>query len=195
MNKEQYLAELRAKLKRLPSTEVNNALAYYDEYLNDAGPEHEQETIEALGTPAEVAATIIGDYAIKDVQDETGKQSAKRGLSSIWIVILGLLVSPLALPLALALIVILIALLITVFALMFSLFSSAIAIALTGLVGFVAGAISIFQSVSTGLFYIGAGLVMAALGIALFMATLQLLRLCIRGIALLGAKLLKKRGA
>ena len=34
------------------------ALQYYNEYFNDAGPENEQNVIEALGNPAKVAENI-----------------------------------------------------------------------------------------------------------------------------------------
>ncbi|MCL2332180.1 MAG: DUF1700 domain-containing protein [Actinomycetia bacterium] len=195
MNKTEYLAELRSRLKNLPAGEVDEALSYYEEYLNDAGPENEAITLAALGTPAEVAASIISDYAVRGVSGEEGKKSTGNGLSVIWIVILGILASPIALPLAIAAVVVIVALLASAFAVLLSLAASAVALVVSGLASMVGGAIVMFQSFATGLLFIGTGLISIAVGIALGLAVAWLTKITVRGIALLGAKLLKKRGA
>ena len=44
MNKEQYLQELRGKLEgNIGPKELDDALAYYNEYFEDAGVDHEAE--------------------------------------------------------------------------------------------------------------------------------------------------------
>jgi len=80
MNKTEFLDQLKRKLKNLPADEAAAALSYYEEYLSDAGPENEAATIAALGTPAEVATTIIGEYASKEVGARQRKRA--RGAAS-----------------------------------------------------------------------------------------------------------------
>jgi len=196
MNKTEFLGQLRSKLKNLPASEVDEALSYYEEYFNDAGPDNEAETIAALGSPAEVAANIISDYAIKDVSGgEGGKKSTGSSLSVIWIVILAILASPIALPLAITAVVVIVALLISALVVLVSLAATALALVAAGLYCLVAGALAAFQSVATGCLFVGAGLVCVALGVALGLGVGWLTKVTFRGIALLAAKLLKKRGA
>lgn len=195
MNKTEFLEQLRRKLKNLPPDEANEALSYYEEYFSDAGPENEAATIAELGSPAEVAAGIISDYAIKDVSGDGDKKSTGSSLSVIWIVILGIFASPIALPLAIAAVAVIMALLISVFAVFLSLAASAIALIASGLFALICGAIVMFQSFASGIFFIGTGLVTIALGGALGLFIIWLTKITVRGIALLGARLLKKRGA
>lgn len=58
MTREQFLFQLEQLLLDLPQEEREEALAYYREYLSDAGPENEAAVIEELGTPQKVAASI-----------------------------------------------------------------------------------------------------------------------------------------
>lgn len=62
MNRADYMAALRRALSVLPEEERANALRYYEEYFDDAGPENEAKAIEELGEPAKVAAQILADY-------------------------------------------------------------------------------------------------------------------------------------
>ena len=39
MNKTEFLAALRRELSFLPKDELDDAIRYYDEYINDAGDE------------------------------------------------------------------------------------------------------------------------------------------------------------
>ena len=51
MNKEQFLARLEKRLRRIPQEERENIMLYYQEYFEEAGPEQEQEVIQELGSP------------------------------------------------------------------------------------------------------------------------------------------------
>ena len=195
MNKTEFLAQLKRKLKNLPADEIAAALAYYDEYISDAGPGNEAAAIEALGTPAEVAASIISDYAIKDVSDTSKKKSTGRSLSVIWIVLLAIFASPIALPLAIIAVACILILLVSVFAVFLSLAAVAVSLVVIGLTSLVSGVVVAFQSVASGCFFAGIGLMLITVGVALGIATSWLTKITVRGIALAGAKLLKKRGA
>ena len=55
MTRLEFMEELRSRLQTLPFTEQQDALRYYEEYFDDAGPDNEQKVVEELGTPEEVA--------------------------------------------------------------------------------------------------------------------------------------------
>lgn len=61
----EFLAELERLLADLPEEERQAAIQYYEDYLQDAGEENEQEVIRELGAPEKVAATIRADYSGK----------------------------------------------------------------------------------------------------------------------------------
>ena len=58
MNREEYLKRLSFLLKDLPEEEIEDAIAYYEDYFEDAGPENEQAILKELGSPQELANQI-----------------------------------------------------------------------------------------------------------------------------------------
>lgn len=58
MNRTEFMRQLESLLQNISATEREEALQYYNEYFNDAGPENEQNVIEALGNPVKVAENI-----------------------------------------------------------------------------------------------------------------------------------------
>lgn len=58
MNKEIFLKDLRRFLADIPEDEREQALNYYEDYFEDAGPENEQKVIEELGSPIDIAKQI-----------------------------------------------------------------------------------------------------------------------------------------
>lgn len=61
MTRDTFMKQLEQLLAALPSEERRDALDYYDEYFDAAGPEKEAETIAELGSPEEVARKILED--------------------------------------------------------------------------------------------------------------------------------------
>lgn len=61
MSRTEFMKQLESLLQNISATEREEALQYYNEYFNDAGPENEQNVIEALGNPAKVAENIKKD--------------------------------------------------------------------------------------------------------------------------------------
>lgn len=59
MNKQTYLAKLAQLLDPLPEQERQDALNYYEEYFDAAGPEAENATAAELGDPADAARKIL----------------------------------------------------------------------------------------------------------------------------------------
>ncbi len=118
MTKKEYMRQLAGKLRRLPKEDYDKALAYFDEYFEEAGPENEQQAITDLGSPEEAAKELIMQLAGQNSKEPP--KTMKKGISAVWVGILGVCAAPIALPLALAIIIVAVALLITVFAVAFS---------------------------------------------------------------------------
>ena len=66
MNREEYLRRLSYLLQDLPEEEYKDALEYYEDYFEEAGPDREQEVILELGRPERIAAMIRDSVKEKD---------------------------------------------------------------------------------------------------------------------------------
>ena len=66
MTRTAFLAALEQLLAPLPEAERKDALSYYEDYLDAAGPEKEAQAIAELGTPEEVARKILEEQAPAD---------------------------------------------------------------------------------------------------------------------------------
>ena len=49
MNRTEYMNALEKRLRILPKENFNEAMDYFTEYFEDAGPEREQQAIQDLG--------------------------------------------------------------------------------------------------------------------------------------------------
>ncbi len=58
MNRMEFMRALEGALSDVSSEEREAALQYYNDYLDDAGMEHEQEILEGWGTPLKLAESI-----------------------------------------------------------------------------------------------------------------------------------------
>ncbi|MDR0501013.1 MAG: DUF1700 domain-containing protein [Coriobacteriales bacterium] len=196
MTKAEFLYELRKRLKKLPAAEIEAAMSYYEEYFAEAGAQSiqdEQELIARMGTPAQVASTIIGEYATK-VMYEHNIEKKNSSLKTMWIVILAVFASPIAIPLALTAVVLVFAFLLCIFSVYLSFFAAAVALIVGGLTCFFLGIIALFAEPIYGIVMLGYALVCLSLGLALFLGMVKLTHLTIRGITYMFASLLKRNG-
>ena len=87
MTRTAFLAALEQLLAPLPESERKDALSYYEDYLDAAGPENEARAIAELGSPEEVARKIL------DEQTPAGSSAAPaspvRKPRSRWRMVLG----------------------------------------------------------------------------------------------------------
>ena len=87
MTRTAFLAALERLLAPLPEAERKDALSYYEDYLDAAGPENEARAIAELGSPEEVARKIL------DEQSPAGSSAAPtspaRKPHSRWRMVLG----------------------------------------------------------------------------------------------------------
>ncbi|WP_460010700.1 DUF1700 domain-containing protein [Lysinibacillus sp. CTST325] len=195
MNRASFLKKLRGKLQRLPAHEIDAALAYYEEYFDEAGEENEQRIIQQLGSPSHVASQIMADYALKDLEETS--TSTKKNVSAIWLIILAIISAPLSLPL----LVVAIALIFSFGAVIFSVIIAIIATVLGIFFGGIAALISSFfiltQDWPTALLFMGVGFIVTGLGILLFPIVTRLIKtivvVCVEALGKLFHKITKKR--
>ena len=87
MTRTAFLAALEQLLDPLPEAERKDALSYYEDYLDAAGPEKEAQAIAELGTPEEVAHKILGEQAPADSSAAPASPAHKP--RSTWRMVLG----------------------------------------------------------------------------------------------------------
>lgn len=163
MNRQEFMNRLAAELSRLPKEEIQAAMEYYSEYFDEAGPEREQETIAELGSPSKIATQIKADYAVRQLDEPGAGQSAKKGLSAILWVILGIFAAPIAFPVAIALGVTALAIFIALAAVIFSVIISLAAVCISGIALVFIGFAGLGGSFAAGMMLIGIGLVAAGI--------------------------------
>lgn len=69
MNRFEFMNRLSFLLADLPENERAEAIQYYEDYLDDAGVENEEEVLKSLGTPKELAASIR-----EGLKEDSGQQ-------------------------------------------------------------------------------------------------------------------------
>lgn len=99
MTKVEYLAKLDKYLRKLPKEDYQEAMDYFSEYFEEAGPENEAQVIAELGTPKEAARDIISRLLDEKIIDQ--EKTPKSRVSMVWLAILAILSAPVTLPLAL----------------------------------------------------------------------------------------------
>ena len=162
----EYLADVRSYMAGVPENEREELLQFYEEQMMDAGLTSEQ-IIEKYGTPKEFARKLRLEYFIQvdDAPEATdmpvGKRTKNRA-TLIWLIILGLFASPVLVPVALGLIAALFGVFVAFISVIFAIYATIIAALAVGVFSFISGIILLFQSVATGIFFMGVGIVATA---------------------------------
>jgi len=191
MSRNEFIGELKKRLRKLPYDEIKEAVDYYEGYFDDAGEENEQAVLAELGSPSAVASQIIASFAVKEAE---AKGTGKKNWRTTWLVILALFASPIAVPLLISAGVIALSLVIVLSAVLLSFFASGTAMFVGGLAGVVAGLLVVFQDVPTSLLYSGVGMMLLGIGTAVVIATAKLSRMCFNGLTkLVGGFILRRK--
>ncbi|MDE5565005.1 MAG: DUF1700 domain-containing protein [Oscillospiraceae bacterium] len=168
MTAAEFLQQLEAQLRSLSDEERDSAMAYYREYLEEAG-EDADTAAEALGSPQSVAQRIIAETAETD-EDSISAPSyqynnipippKKRGVTAgsiTFTIIIAVLTS----PFWMTVVILWLSLLLTLFALVASLAFAAIGSPIQGIGSFIDGYIgSGFWEVGSGIFSLGLALLL-----------------------------------
>lgn len=188
MNMNEYMRELESALKRLPREDREEALSYYREYFEEAGPSKEAEVIEELGDPKFAASQIVKEVAIKRLEEP--RQAAKKGLSTIWIIILALCAAPIGFPFLLLTIIFGFTLVIVFLALFGSLLLVGVLLTAAGLFSITAGVYFLPTQTANGIYILGTALAETGIGLFLILGGCAVCRWVFGGMARLMKKLL-----
>ncbi|GHP14634.1 membrane protein [Lentilactobacillus fungorum] len=157
-----YIEEFRTLLGQLDQEERDEAVNFYEEYLEDGHFTSYNDCVRELGTPRQLARKVLADYSIKTLENPqpnaTRSQRSKNDVKTIWLILLALLSTPVTIPLAIVAAALFIAGIAVTGALIISIAAVFFAAILTGVVSFAVGIGIIINSFWTGLFYLGIGL-------------------------------------
>lgn len=167
MGRAEYMRCLQHRLRRLPREDFDKAVAYFEEYFDEAGAENEEQAIEDLGMPDMAADQIIREFAVENAKEPV--KNVRRSFSVIWIGLLAVFAAPIGLPLALALGAVGLALIIVVMSLIFAFIVCAFCIAAASLPCIAVSIWLLFTSFADGAATLGMGLIGLGVGIWLIM--------------------------
>ena len=209
MTKQEFLQRLNRLLADVTQEEREEALRYYEEYFDEAGPEQEQAVLAELGSPEKVAAIIKANvpgsrippryqapgtgqaaaggaacYANPPQYPGAAPKNDNRTLFWVAVVAALLILSPLWLSVLGTVFGALLAVIITAVALVFS----GAAVVIAGIIVTVKGFLTIGAGVGTALLVAGMGVLDVALGFAMLgvgfalcMLLVWLWRMAVRG--------------
>lgn len=195
MNRQEFLRQLESLLMNIPANERADALAYYNDYFDEAGLENEQNVIEELGSPQKVAQSIIEDvrnsgyseshdYEEKtrryeqseyqnygSYQSQNAYQDVEKKKFKTWQIVLIVILLVVSFPVWIGLVAglfgTLIGLLGGLFGLLIGLIASAIGLVIGGIAVSVLGTLGMVANPLEGVTCLGVGLILTAIGILL----------------------------
>lgn len=145
MKRNEFLDELKAKLKGLPEADIEKAIAFYSEAIDDRIDDGltEDQAVNAIGTPDDIAQEILLDTPLPKLVK--AKATPSRTLKT-WEIILIIISAPIWLTLlivaasiVLSIIVTLFSLALSLLAIIVSLIVGSIAVIIASLIGIIAG--------------------------------------------------------
>ena len=168
MTKNEFLECLKKEISGLPLDDAEQCLSFYAEMIEDrmADGLSEEEAVNQIGMPEEIALQIIQDTPLTKLVKEKIKPS--RTLR-VWEIVLLAIGSPIWLSLLVAIAAVVIAVAAVVLSCVIALWAVDLALALAALGGLVIGVIRIFSGNGlSGAAFIGAAITCAGLSILLF---------------------------
>ena len=190
MTKTEYLAKLTKYLRKLPQKDYEEALEYFMEYFEEAGPENEAQVIAELCTPKEAAHEVITRLLDEKIIED--KSSLRNKTTILWIAILAVLASPVALPILLFFLAMLMTLLMIIFAVIVTALALTFALLISGVYTFFTSFSLLSVSLASTLFGVGLGLLMFGGALLLLFASFEICKLFVKLTTLLIKWLIKK---
>lgn len=176
MRKDEFLAILRKNLSGLPKEEREDRVSFYSEMIDDkvADGYPEEEVVDDLGTPEQVAKEIIGDTPLRTIIKERVKP--KRSLKG-WEVLLLVLGFPLWFPLVLTIFILFLSGFIVVWSLMIALLAVDLGLLVGGIGSIVIGVLTVSsKGITSAAFIGGAGMAVTGLAIIFILSTKGILK-------------------
>jgi len=194
---EEYLATFDRYLAPMPDGERSDTYRYYEELFLDSGMTID-EIYNEFSSPKNLARQINANYAMGWMEnDEDTEESRPRNRrnqkeqknpwNAAWLILLGVLASPILIPVALVLIFAFVAVIITVIGIIFALAGLLIGAAIAGGFMIAAGFGVMSQGLMMALILIGAGI--AALGLVVI--SIPVVIWIVYGIGWIGYRIIK----
>lgn len=190
MTRTEYIAKLTKYLRKLPQQDYEEAIEYFMEYFEDAGPENEARVIAELGTPKEAAHEVISRLLEEKIVED--KSSLRNKTTILWIAILAVLASPVALPILLFFLAMIMTLLMIIFAVIVTALALTFALLISGVYTFFTSFSLLSVSLASTLFGGGLGLLMFGGALLLLLISFEICKLIVKLITLLIKWLIKK---
>ena len=190
MTKTEYIAKLTKYLRKLPQQDYKEAIEYFMEYFEEAGPENEARVIAELGTPKEAAHEVISRLLEEKIVED--KSSLRNKTTILWIAILAVLASPVALPILLFFLAMIMTLLMIIFAVIVTALALTFALLISGVYTFFTSFSLLNVSLASTLFGGGLGLLMFGGALLLLLISFEICKLIVKLITLLIKWLIKK---
>ena len=190
MTRTEYIAKLTKYLRKLPQKDYEEALEYFMEYFEEAGPENEAQVIAELGTPKEAAHEVISRLLDEKIIED--KSRLRNKTTILWIAILAVLASPVALPILLFFLAMLLTLLVVIFAVIVTALALTFALLISGIYTFFTSFSLLNISLASTLFGGGLGLLMFGGALLLLLISFEICKLIVKLITLLIKWLIKK---
>lgn len=177
--KEQFLNELRSRLKGLPKNEIDERISFYAEMIDDGIEEglSEEEAVKRIGTVDSVVSQILSEVPFSKLVKE--KIKPKRTLK-VWEVALIVLGFPLWLPLLLVAFTLILVAYIVIWSLVIVAWSIEFSF-IMATIGCLIGCIPIFihGGALSGLSAMSLGLVSAGISILFFLVCIKICKVTI----------------
>ena len=179
MNRQEFMKRLEYLLRGIPVSEREDALAYYNDYFDEAGVENEYQVIQELGSPEVVAEKILADVqqVYSDPEPEVYQSNSnkyenaeKPGMSKstkILIVILLVLTFPIWIGIVAGLFGTVVGLIGAAFGIAIGIGGAAVGLIGGGVLGTIRGIAIFAPNPVEGLASIGFGVFLVALGLLL----------------------------
>ncbi len=135
MTRTEYLNQLEAYLMKLPQADRIEAMDYFKELFDDAGPEGEEDLIASLGSPKE-AHDVLTTLLDKKINEENSNKNNRQVLQ---IAIIALLVAPIGIPVGIGLLMAIIGIFIAAVSVLMAFFAVSVA-------GLILGGVLLFES-------------------------------------------------
>lgn len=177
---EQYFTEVESYLTGVPASEQEEMLQFYKEQVIESGMTV-SEMEAKYGTPKQFARTIRLEYFM-DMDDAliddtlTPQERTKQRTRMIWLIVLGLFASPILIPVAIAVLFIIAMGLFFFICALLGIYGMVVGTLAGGVASLVFGGMLLTQSIPTAIFFMGLGLLLTGLTIAVTPIVLNLTR-------------------
>ncbi len=191
MNKEKFLETLRKKLRHLPKEDLEDAMNYYTEYLDEMQLQDDEDVTKRIGTPSDIAREIIRNSTDKHIELQKEKGSFTNNKNLLTLILLGICTTPITIPLIAVIVTLFVACVSVAFAVVVSIIAVGVSLVIAGIA--VLPAIIWAVTIPQKLVCLGISLFCLGISILFIHFAIRLSHICARTIANIFKKIIETR--